>query len=60
MAKARGRLKGKKPKLPPNQEGWSSCTTGEHSITELAEDFGVSRATVHRAVERAEEPANHV
>jgi len=55
VAKARGRLKGKKPKLPPNQEKRlvELHATGEHSITELAADFGVSRATVHRAVQRA-------
>ena len=55
VAKARGRLKGKKPKLPPNQEKRlvELHATGEHSITELAADFGVSRATVHRAVARS-------
>lgn len=55
VAKARGRLKGKKPKLPPNQEKRlvELHATGEYSITELAADFGISRATVHRAVERA-------
>lgn len=55
VAKARGRLKGKKPKLPPGQEKRlvELHATGEHTITELAADFGISRATVHRAVARA-------
>ena len=44
-----------KPKLPPNQEKRlvELHATGEHTITDLAADFGVSRATVHRAVARA-------
>lgn len=60
VAKARGRLKGKKPKLPPGQERRlvELHATGEHSITELAADFGVSRATVHRAVERSSKAAS--
>ncbi len=55
VAKAQGRLKGKKPKLPANQERRLVAlhASGEHTITELAADFGVSRATVHRAVARA-------
>lgn len=59
VAKAKGRLKGKKPKLPPNQERRlvELFHAGGHSVGELAEDFGVSRATVYRAVERAGAPA---
>ena len=55
VAKARGRLQGKKPRLPPNQEKRlvDLFHGGEQSVGELAEDFGVSRATVYRAVERA-------
>ncbi len=55
VAKAKGRLKGKRPKLPPNQEKRLAelFHSGEHTVGELAEDFGVSRATVYRAVERA-------
>jgi predicted DNA-binding protein YlxM (UPF0122 family) len=47
--------KGKQSKLT----GWQqvhlveSHTTGEHSIADPAELFSVSRATVHRVLERA-------
>lgn len=55
VAKAKGRLKGKKPKLSPTQEKhlvelWKA---GEHTGAELAQEFGVARSTVYRAVERA-------
>ncbi|MFV0433620.1 MAG: recombinase family protein, partial [Leucobacter sp.] len=55
VAKAKGRLRGKKPKLSPTQEKhlvalWQS---GEHTSAELASEFGVARSTVYRAVERA-------
>ena len=58
VAKAKGRLKGKAPKLPPGQEKRLVALFhgGEHTVGELAEDFGVSRATVYRAVERASAP----
>lgn len=55
IAKARGRLRGKKPKLSLKQEehlmGLSDA--GEHTVSELAELFAVSRGTVYRARERA-------
>lgn len=59
VAKAKGRLTGKKPKLPPNQEKRMVALfySGEHTVGELAADFGISRATVYRAVERASAPA---
>ena len=55
VAKAKGRLRGKPPKLKPTQEAhlvklWQG---GEHSTLELAELFSVSRATVYRAIQRA-------
>lgn len=55
VAKAKGRLRGKQPKLSKTQEKhlvelWQS---GEHTSAELAKEFGVARSTVYRAVERA-------
>lgn len=56
LAKAKGRLQGKKPKLSPKQEEHlvSLHAAGEHTVSELAELFSVSRGTVYRAVERAQ------
>ena len=56
LAKAKGRLRGKPPKLKPTQEAhlvklWRA---GSHTTLELAELFSVSRATVYRAIGRAE------
>lgn len=57
VAKAKGRLRGKKPKLSPAQEKYlvALYRSGEHTTTttELADEFGVARSTVYRAVERA-------
>jgi DNA invertase Pin-like site-specific DNA recombinase len=56
VAKAKGRLRGKKPKLSKIQEAHLAklhCT-GEHTMGELAELFSVGRSTVYRALERAE------
>nr|WP_198423688.1 recombinase family protein [Microlunatus antarcticus] len=55
IAKAKGRLRGKQPKLKPTQEAhlvklWRD---GEHTTAELADLFSVSRATVYRALQRA-------
>ena len=55
VAKAKGRLRGKPPKLKAKQEAhlvalWQA---GEHTSAELAELFGVARSTVYRAVRRA-------
>jgi DNA-binding MarR family transcriptional regulator len=59
VARAKGRLRGKQPKLKPAQELhlvqlWRA---GSHTSAELAEIFGVARSTVYRAVQRAGEPA---
>ena len=56
VAKAKGRLKGKPPKLSVGQQAHliKLLETGEHSIPELAELFAVSRATVYRVIQRAE------
>jgi DNA invertase Pin-like site-specific DNA recombinase len=51
VAKAKGRLRGKAPKLNPRQEALHGAA--EHTSAELAELFGVARSTVYRAVERA-------
>jgi DNA invertase Pin-like site-specific DNA recombinase len=58
VAKAKGRLRGKQPKLSPAQEKhlvelWRA---GRHTSAELAELFSVARSTVYRAVQRAGEP----
>jgi DNA invertase Pin-like site-specific DNA recombinase len=55
VAKAKGRLRGKQPKLNPRQEAHLVAlhAAGEHTSAELAELFGVARSTVYRAVERA-------
>ena len=55
VAKAKGRLRGKKPKLTPRQEAHlvSLARAGEHTTLELAELFNVGRSTVYRAIQRA-------
>ncbi len=62
VARAKGRLRGKQPKLSPQQEAVlaSLHAAGEHTSSELAQLFGVARSTVYRALERqarAAEPA---
>jgi DNA invertase Pin-like site-specific DNA recombinase len=54
VAKAKGRLRGKQPKLNPRQEAHlvGLFQAGEHSIAELADLFGVSRSTIYRAQQR--------
>ena len=55
IARAKGRLRGKRPKLSARQEAHLVALhrAGEHTTTELAELFSVSRSTVYRAIERA-------
>jgi len=55
VAKAKGRLRGKQPKLNPRQEAHlvSLFEAGEHSTAELADLFGVGRSTIYRAQERS-------
>jgi DNA invertase Pin-like site-specific DNA recombinase len=55
FAKAKGRLRGKKPKLSPRQETHlvGLHHAGTHTSAELAELFSVARSTVYRAIERA-------
>ena len=54
VAKAKGRLRGKQPKLNRRQEAHlvGLVQAGEHSTAELADLFGVARSTVYRAIER--------
>ncbi len=60
MAKAKGRLRGKQPKLSPTQEAHlvKLYRAGEHTISELEELFAVTRSTVYRAVRRARAAAS--
>jgi DNA invertase Pin-like site-specific DNA recombinase len=55
VAKARGRLRGKQPKLSPTQEAHlvKLYRAGEHTVSELEELFPVTRSTIYRAVARA-------
>jgi DNA invertase Pin-like site-specific DNA recombinase len=55
VAKAKGRLRGKQPKLKPRQEAHLAALyeAGDHSTAELAELFGVGRSTVYRSIHRA-------
>jgi DNA invertase Pin-like site-specific DNA recombinase len=55
IAKAKGKLKGKQPKLSPAQQRHMIKLhgEGEHNIAELAELFKVSRPTVYRVLEKA-------
>jgi DNA invertase Pin-like site-specific DNA recombinase len=55
VAKAKGRLRGKPPKLRPSQEAHlvSLYRAGGHTSAELADLFSVARSTVYRAVARA-------
>jgi DNA invertase Pin-like site-specific DNA recombinase len=59
-AKVKGKLKGRKPKLSPTRERLlvDLYRAGDHTITELMELFGVGRATIYRARDRAPEAAS--
>ena len=54
IARAKGRLKGKAPKLSVRRqtELRRMFDTGEYSISDLAELFDVSRPTVYRVLKR--------
>ena len=55
IARAKGRLRGKQPKLSARQQAHlvQLHQSGQHTIAELAELFLVSRPTVYRVLERA-------
>ena len=54
VARARGKLRGKKPKLTDRQsrELRRMYDTGDYSVADLAEVFSVSRPTVYRTLAR--------
>lgn len=56
IAKAKGRLRGKPPKLNPQQEAHlvELHRAGRHTTTELADLFNIARSTVYRAIQRPE------
>ncbi len=55
VARSRGRLKGKQPKLSARQQAElvRMHGTGEYTIADLMEVFSVGRATVYRTLGRA-------
>ena len=57
VARARGKLRGKKPKLSARQakELRRMYDTGEYSVSDLAEVFSISRPTVYRTLQRTGE-----
>ena len=59
VAKAKGRLRGRKPKLNPRQQAHlvNLIAAGQHSTAEVADLFGVSRPTVYRTLQRSRSAA---
>ena len=58
IARAKGKLRGKQPKLSQKQQTelcWMHAT-GNYSISDLAELFSVSRPTVYRTLSRHTHP----
>ena len=55
VARAKGRLKGRRPKLSTKQtELRRMHGTGDYTITDLAELFNISRPTVYRTLAAVE------
>jgi DNA invertase Pin-like site-specific DNA recombinase len=54
VAKAKGHLRGKQPKLNPRQEAHlvRLFRSGEYTTSEISDLFGVARSTIYRALER--------
>ncbi|WP_238937985.1 helix-turn-helix domain-containing protein, partial [Sulfitobacter geojensis] len=54
IARAKGKLRGKKPKLSEKQHRELRCMydTGDYSISDLADVFAVSRPTIYRTLQR--------
>lgn len=62
IAKSNGKvLRGRQPKLSPKQQKRliRMSKEGCHNVTELADHFGISRATVHRVLARGREKVKH-
>jgi DNA invertase Pin-like site-specific DNA recombinase len=59
VARAAGKLRGRKPKLTPSREALlvQLHRSGQKNPSELAELFGVGRSTVYRALQRADQAA---
>jgi DNA invertase Pin-like site-specific DNA recombinase len=60
IARAKGKLKGRQPKLSVKQQRELARMhgTGEYSITDLAELFSISRPTVYRTLNRVRADEN--
>ena len=58
IAKAKGHLRGRQPKLNVAQQRHllEVYEAGTHSVAELAELFAVGRATVYRCIDRQKHP----
>ena len=58
IARAKGKLRGKKPKLTDRQsrELRRMYDTGDYSVSDLAEVFTVSRPTIYRTLQRQPSP----
>lgn len=56
VAKAKGRLRGKQPKLSKSQEAHLVALHkgGQHTTAEIAELFKIARSTVYRIVQRTQ------
>jgi DNA invertase Pin-like site-specific DNA recombinase len=54
IARAKGKLRGKQPKLSEKQQKELARmhATGDYSISDLAEVFAVSRPTIYRTLNR--------
>jgi DNA invertase Pin-like site-specific DNA recombinase len=59
IARARGHLRGRQPKLSARQQQHlvELHRAGEHTIVELAELFSISRASVYRVLARTSDPS---
>jgi len=58
VARAKGKLRGKQPKLSIKQQAelQRMHATGDYSIGDLAELFSIGRATVYRTLQRDPTP----